>query len=183
MIVSLLIIESSPRERKVTKMECWFYNGWRALAGHPVYPYILYARTPRRDSYMRDRVHTDTSRGDDTDVDGDVPQDVLLNLENGEIEAGHPLLVTRACASVRVELERSGVQGWHRCRGTDEVVPVVLIASKPPSLIPADALTLCKRRRAMYSARDKWMPRTSIKSALIKDGVNRWTKYKYKVFY
>jgi len=116
---------------------------------------ISYARIPR-DSYIRDRAHTDTSRGDDTDVDGDVPQDVLLNLENGGIEAGRPLLVTRACASVRVELERSGVQtGWHRCRETDGVVPVVLIASKPPSLTPADALTPCERRRAMYSARDK----------------------------
>lgn len=41
--------------------------------------------TPCVYMYMRDRapaVYTDTSR-DDTDVDGDVPQDVLLNPENG----------------------------------------------------------------------------------------------------
>lgn len=132
-----------------------------ALSGHPVH--VMYNPYTRR--AIAYRVHTDTSRGDDTDVDGDVPQDVLLNPENGGIEAGRPLLrVTRACARlsvyVRVELERSGVQaGWHRCRGMDGVVPVVLIASKPPSLplpLPlADALTLYERRRATYSVRDK----------------------------
>lgn len=81
---------------------------------HPVYMCTLI--------YLRSCTGTDTLR-DDADVDGDVPQDVLLNPESGGMEARrlfsraylYACMCTcgRTCATLHVELERSGVQaGW-----------------------------------------------------------------------
>lgn len=115
--------------------------------------------------YLRSCTSTDTLR-DDADVNGDVPQDVLLNPENGGIEARRPFsrayLCARVrvcmyvCATLRVELERSGVQaGWRRCRGTEQPRSSDRFETTPGSLatIPPMLFTLYERPRDVQYAR------------------------------
>lgn len=117
--------------------------------------------------YLRSCTGTDTSR-DDTDVD--VPQDVLLNPENGGIEARRPFSRAYLCAyeytCVNLYVCNSTCR-TRAIRGAGRVAsmprdgwsgPVVLIASKPPptpSPPSRRCFSPCTNGRATYSTRDK----------------------------
>lgn len=118
LMISPYLILPKKAGKNWLRFSLWTENA--QLLRHPVYMCTL--------TYLRSYIGTDTLRGD---VDGDVPQDVLLNPENGEMEARRPFsrvylyvcmcTCGHMCATLHVELERSGVQaGW---RGTDGAAP------------------------------------------------------------